>query len=173
MERLIDSIYENLKNENWIGALFIALALPDICGKVDYPGIKSSKERYKNWFDDNLQHKYIIEVGANHKRHIFLTGNDLYAFRCAMLHEGSENIENQKAREVLQAFILLPQGSHLNYFSNNNNSGKTYLQISIRDLCLEICESVKKWIESKGAEAQLSFEIRNYPFTIDGIRFSG
>jgi hypothetical protein len=34
MQHLVDSVRKDLQNENWYAALFMALTLPDICGKI-------------------------------------------------------------------------------------------------------------------------------------------
>lgn len=35
MNEIINSLESAVSNKNWYGALFIALSIPDICGKID------------------------------------------------------------------------------------------------------------------------------------------
>ena len=46
MRHFISAVNKSLENENWYAALFIALTLPDICGKIQYPYLNSSEKRY-------------------------------------------------------------------------------------------------------------------------------
>ena len=50
MKDILDAIRKAIKDKNWCGALFISLALPDICGKIENPNFLSGK-RYKDWFN--------------------------------------------------------------------------------------------------------------------------
>lgn len=149
MENLIQSVKKSLQDSSDYAALFITLNIPDICGKVSQPN-SSSKARYVNWFEDNiskLQRPYIYKS--------FLSGADMYALRCAILHEGSLNIELQRAKELLDYFVLVAgDGSHLNQFNNFNGNQKKFLQISVHKLCIDICEAAEKWVLSLNVQQQ-------------------
>jgi hypothetical protein len=43
MKKLIEAVYKSIENKNYYGALFMALCLPDIFGKMQYPEINSKK----------------------------------------------------------------------------------------------------------------------------------
>ena len=47
IDKIIKDIETSLENGAYLGALALALALPDICGKAAYPSLKVG-ERYKN-----------------------------------------------------------------------------------------------------------------------------
>ena len=138
MKKLVGAVLDAIRQDNLYGALFIALALPDICGKIENP-TAGSKERYIYWFNRYLKDKYINHF---HPQIIFLTGEDMYAFRCALLHEGTEDITTQSAKMSIDRFILISEGPHLNYFKDQTKR----LQISVKEFCTEICEAVEKWI---------------------------
>lgn len=57
MDNLINAIKKAMDERNWYAALYMALCLPDICGKIDEPRSKSGR-RYKNWFNKYLKHRY-------------------------------------------------------------------------------------------------------------------
>ena len=58
MKTFIGSIRLAVANENWYGALIIALILPDICGKIEFSDKKPTNERYPEWYDKYVRHKY-------------------------------------------------------------------------------------------------------------------
>jgi uncharacterized protein YfbU (UPF0304 family) len=143
MKELINAVQISLQTKNWHAALFVALALPDICSKLECPNSKKSQGRYITWFNRYLSDKYIHEVGADHQRHVFLTGEDCYALRCAYLHEGSDEITEQTCQQVLNNFKFTTDLSHLNYINNGDN--KT-LQLQVETFCKEICTAVGQWL---------------------------
>ena len=147
MNELIKSIKNALKNNNWYAALFIALCIPDICGKLENPK-EVPKDRYTKWFSNNVGTKYIKGVGPNNNKHIFLCANDCYALRCSYFHEGSSDITNQSAREKLNNFVFKSpnkMGRHCNYFVNSE--GKKLLQLQVDHFCEDLCEAAEKWLE--------------------------
>ena len=138
MKELIKAVRAAVKQDNLYSALFIALTLPDICGRIEKPST-GSKERYIDWFGRYLESKYIDHF---HHQVAFLTGEDMYAFRCSLLHEGVDDITAQKAQKVINRFILISEGPHLNYFEDQS----VKLQISVKQFCAEICEAVEHWL---------------------------
>ncbi len=143
MKHLIESIRSSLRTENWYAALFIALTLPDICAKMQYTSETSSKKRYVNWFNSYLSGIY----GRNPpgKNNSFLSGEDCYALRCSLLHEGTDEISHQKSRQVLDDFIFVTNIIwHRNYYYNDITK-RTSLQLSVPIFCEEICSAVEQW----------------------------
>lgn len=142
MKQLIDSIHLALANKNWYAAITITLILPDICGKLERPSEKS-ETRYVDWFNRYIQPKYTAQIGAQHQTHVFLSGNDCYALRCAYLHEGSDDIVEQKARKALERFVFVspPPGSIIHC---NQPGNKLQLQVDI--FCKDLCEGVERWL---------------------------
>ena len=86
MEKILQSIENSLKNQNWYSALVLSLIIPDICGKFE-DNDKSSSQRYPEWFEKYLGKKYDG----------YLSGSDCYALRCSFLHEGLNKITQQRA----------------------------------------------------------------------------
>lgn len=88
MSRLDDylsHIYVAGKPDSWYAALALSLALPDICGAIEYPPSEVWK-RYGDWCT-----KFVTPRDPN------LTGPDLYVLRCSFLHTGTAEIQNQEA----------------------------------------------------------------------------
>ena len=140
MRQFIAAVNKALENENWYAALFISLTLPDICGKVQYHCLNSSEKRYVQWFNKYLSNKYTHGVGPDRQKHVFLSGEDCYALRCSLLHEGADVISHQRCRKVLDSFLFLTTGSHCNYCNVN---GHTFLQLNVSNFCKDICDSVR------------------------------
>jgi len=164
MEKIIQSIENSLKNQNWYSALVLSLILPDICAKLEETG-ESSSSRYPKWFNKHLGEKY----------HGFLSGDDCYALRCAFLHEGSSNIEEQRAKDALDRFVFLANGSHCNKISNCKSGnpkydGKDFLQLSVNSFCQDMIGATKQWLNDSTVNNNLSemLEIHENGFSISG-----
>ena len=129
MNNLLQSIGQSLNTGNYYAALAMALAIPDICGWIEDPNSKS-KARYISWFERYLQSKYVRQATAHMPEHTFLTGSDCYALRCAFLHEGRENIIEQRARQVLESFQFVVPPSGWTVHKNKVNNA-LQLQVDI------------------------------------------
>jgi hypothetical protein len=140
MESLLNSIRKSLQEENWYGALVLALIIPDICGKLEEPSL-GSQARYAAWFETYLGQKY----------RGFLSGNDCYALRCSYLHEGSDNVEGQRASEAVDHFFFKTNGSHRVKISNSTVGDTRYdnkdlLQLSAFKFCNDIVDGAEAWL---------------------------
>jgi len=162
MDNILKSIENSLQNKNWYSALVLSLILPDVCAKLEGNG-KSSSVRYPEWFNTYLGKKY----------NGFLSGNDCYSLRCAFLHEGSSNIETQKAKDVLDHFVFVANGAHCNRFSNcyfgdPKYDGKDFLQLSVNNFCQDMIEATKQWLNDRSINKNLSdmLEIHESGFSI-------
>jgi hypothetical protein len=142
MKHLVAAIRAALLGQNWYAALGLALALPDICGYVEDPA-RTSRHRYASWCNAYLVKRYTRDVGLDGEQYVFLSADDTYALRCALLHEGADDIVNQKARDALDAFVFVappPNGT----FHCNQVGGKLQLQVDM--FCEDICACVEEWL---------------------------
>ncbi|MBE9178716.1 hypothetical protein IQ268_09100 [Oculatella sp. LEGE 06141] len=136
MERFIEAIESALESKNWYAALSLALLLPDICGKLQFPA-QATGPRYKAWFDKYVCPTYTI--GS----HVFLGSGDCYALRCSFLHEGGDDITAQRARVALDKFrFTVPdsQGNrrHCNHLDN-------VLELEVGEFCRDMCKGARVW----------------------------
>lgn len=138
------SVETALTHQNWVGALGTALTLPDICGWLESPS-SSSRTRYVTWFDRFVGQRYVKKMGATDTEHVFLSGDDCYALRCALLHEGSDNISRQHAKKALSAFRLVAPRHGWNVHMNQANDT---LQLQVDIFCRDICAGVDEWSKS-------------------------
>lgn len=169
MENFVEAVRKAIKNKNWYGALFIALTLPDICGKIDNPRESSSQIRYSKWFE-----KYMEKYSG------FLPGSDCYALRCALLHEGTNDITQQRASEILERFEFMTDGPHCNLSKNNYVNGKripTFLQLRVDKFCEDISIAVESWLHDVSSDQEIqerlskTIEIHGLGHTYGGIKF--
>lgn len=141
MERFTQAINKSIESENWYSALTLALTIPDICGRLSYPEFKKteSAKRYKKWFNEYLLHFY--ESPFHGEGFTFMSGGDCYALRCALLHEGRDDVTSQKARrDVLSKITFSTTGSHRCHING-------ILILNLQAFCSEICQGVKSWNE--------------------------
>lgn len=145
MRNFIEAVEKSIENKNWYSALGLALALPDICGKIQHSNLSSSK-RYIKWFDEYVLFKYISNVCGESQ--IFLCGSDCYALRCSYLHQGESTIEEQRAREVLSKFVFTAPNEEMLIHNNFTHCGTNVkLQLQVDIFCKDIADGVKKWLE--------------------------
>ncbi|WP_404335878.1 hypothetical protein [Planococcus rifietoensis] len=155
LERKIKNLTEALQSatahQNYYASLTMALTLPDICSKLQYPEEKKTGTRYSKWFDEYMLSRYQKRVGYEKTLHTFLSGMDCYALRCSLLHQFETDITQQGARKVLENFTFVqPQvfgPIHMNQINNQ-------LQLQVDVFCLDILLSVEQWLgEYKEDEA--------------------
>jgi hypothetical protein len=157
MRHLIDAVRSSIKEKNWYAALTMALTLPDIAAKLDgRPGL--SQTRFVSWFDDYLLSTYSRDVCG--RPHVFLSGNDCYALRCAYLHEGDFAITAQSARRVLERvhFIAPAAGKTV-----HRNQVDAVLQLQVDLFCEEVCTAVENWLRVRGPEPSVTAAIVSLP----------
>jgi len=141
MDRFVQSIENSVKTENWYAALVLVLTIPDICGWVETP-IVGSQKRYEAWFEKYLLPTYKSPFHGSD--FTFLSGSDCYALRCAFLHEGTDEILRQRARDVVSRFAFSTTGSHRCMFEN-------VLLLNVQMFCAEVCAGTRQWIRDVSA----------------------
>lgn len=125
METLFSEIENSLKSGNYYAALFMILAIPDIC--VSLRDGKTMGDKYIDWFEKELPSVYRAHM----------SGNDCYAFRCAVLHQGrNEILDHHTKKGSIDKFIILSPltASHLGslggiYYNGVLQPTKTILNI--------------------------------------------
>jgi hypothetical protein len=149
---LTESIEKSLETENYYAALAVAFALPDICGKLEFPE-KSSTKRFKEWFDKYLQSKYQdIEGGRDHM--IFLNASDCYSLRCSFLHEANDDITTQSAQKILSKIKFSTEKPHQIKIMD-------VLCLNVNVFCQDICEGVKSWLVDIDENQEIKERIDN------------
>lgn len=137
MDRFVASVRNSLQQQNWYGALTLALALPDMCVSVEN-GRKATWREYVAWFSKWVEPRYTTKKMYYNEEHaadpfgyrqrmqeegrideyfgkaptfeatiVFLSGTDCYCLRCAYIHEASSDITNQRVRETISRFHIV------------------------------------------------------------------
>jgi hypothetical protein len=162
IDKYVHAIQHSLRSQNWFGALFLALAMPDICGALQYPSDPVGT-RYRRWFDRYLSAEYVPAL---------FSADDCYYLRCAALHQGMS--EHPKAQNKQVVFITPPPGGRMVFHSNfiESPDGSFVLELQIDVFCQQICAGVLKWkddvstdtaVQARIAEL-LSFQDPTQPF---------
>jgi len=162
MRNLIAAVTLSCTQENWYSALYIALTMPDICAKLEDPGLNGAGGRYKAWFDTYLKPTYKSEFHGPDFH--FLTAGDLWALRCSLLHEGTDEISAQRSREVLRQFKFTTQGMH-------RGKMQDVLVLNVSSFCSEMIAAVECWLEAKKLDQAVQKRIAEMA-TIETCGFS-
>ena len=147
LQRLIDDMNNALSANCYFAALSIALMLPDICGKAEYPDSKVG-ERYKAWYDAFVGKYEILSVPEgwpDDTKMSYLSGEVVYSLRNSFLHQGAPNIEPEKIKveeNKIDKFALVVESKNeFDIYSDVSEIWdrkiRTY-RVSIRRLCLII-----------------------------------
>lgn len=152
MQRFTDSIKKSITDENWFSALFLSLALPDICGSLENPDAGVG-DRYRDWFNRYLEPEYGRMFSAD----------DCYYFRCACLHQGLST-HDRAANEGIH-FIPPPPRNNIVHLNRLNN----ILQMQNDRFCIDMCDAVERWAEdvneNQDIQARIGQLIQIYPIS--------
>lgn len=135
---MLGAAIQAAEQENWYAALGLALCLPDIAGKIDKPRARSSA-RYVTWCATYLEPQYVDEDGKR-----WLTGSDVYALRCAFLHEGSSDTSRQAARNAYRRFQFLYPPPNNGYVHRNVFGDQLQLQVDV--FVSDVCGAARRWL---------------------------
>lgn len=140
-------------------SLSASLTVPDICGALDSGNGRATPDRYKDWFNKYVAHKYDSAWGmeryvedmpeelresilASVKPHQFFTAEDCYYFRCSMLHQGT----SEHPKSTYDRIFFVEPGTtdnvfHLNTFDNT-------LNIDAPTFCNDMIDSAVSWLDN-------------------------
>lgn len=173
MPTIFSDIHCALEHDCLFAALALALTLPDICGKAEYPDEKG-KNRYVQWYNEYIG-KYYQEASRderNNDNFPYLDGEAVYSLRCSYLHQGTPNINREQLKTnacMVDKFTLITDRYDQNVpliFSScksTENSGASYRSYSIfiRFLCDLLCRTVENYY----LQNQDKFTFFNYNIT--------
>lgn len=139
MERFTQAIRESVRSENWFSALFMSLAMPDICAQVESPsqrGDRTNGRKYKDWYNKYLRDKYVFDDTEG-----FLA-DSCWSFRCACLHRGMSAEERGLINEFAFRPPLNAPGLEVEC-AMYQHKGKLSIQIDI--FAEDVCLAVERW----------------------------
>jgi hypothetical protein len=141
VEQFTGAVRACLAAENWYGALMIALILPDICGKLEHPTLRS-QERYTRWYDAYVLNGPEFTGDPDSARYRYPTAEDCYVLRCAIVHEGSEEVSDTKTKAVLGRYHFFAPERDFKFFGHQSrNVG----QLPVDKFCEKVCLGVDHW----------------------------
>lgn len=152
---IVDAARTCIRQHNWYAALSVAVSLPDQCGFLD-TGDTGIKSRYINWFNEWLATKYVQTVGPGFMpiKVVFLSGEDFYALRCALVHQGTGDIDQQRARRFLnQIQFVFPDDASsetLHLFRDDK-----ILFVQVDRLVSDICDATESWLTAKESNPEV------------------
>ncbi len=153
MDHLFREIEKSLSDGNFYAALFMILTVPDICLSVKMG--KHCGADYEKWFDKNISADY----------NKFMSGKDCYAFRCAILHEGTDSVLKQSKKDIIDKFEILSkkESAHLIYMGGNTYNGviqPTKLVLNLHAFCNDLINSAEKFIKENNLKVNNLIEIK-------------
>lgn len=166
VERIIGECEQALEHGLYLAALNLALILPDICGKAEYPNIRSSKSRYIAWYDEYIgQHEKYPKFPTSNIGLPYPSGEVIYSLRCSCLHQGTPTINKEICQ--IDFFSLIyettkPISMYIGESSGSSPNGE-HLTLHINILCWKICMAAKRYYENHTGQ----FDFFNYKL-IDG-----
>ncbi|WP_406429152.1 hypothetical protein [Streptomyces sp. NBC_00147] len=147
MDGFFDGLERAIRDQNWHAALVMALTLPDICAKTIAP-TDGSKKRYIDWYDANLKSKYTRPAIGGIDERVFLSGSDCYALRCALLHEGTDDITTQRAQDALSRFQFCVTGQF--NFRLHCNQINDVLILMVDNFATDVLNAARTWWAALG-----------------------
>ncbi len=131
MKDFLEQIEIGLKVNLYHLSLLAALTIPDICGAIGSENGLAHPDKYKDWFNKYIGHKY----------RGFLTAEDCYLFRCSLLHQGSSQHPKSGYSRVI---FVEPSATTSVFHCNIMNDA---LNIDVRIFCNDIIEGAKAWLQ--------------------------
>jgi hypothetical protein len=127
LDVILNEIDRALEQKFYYLAVSTVLTLPDLC--VSLLSGRSSGPLYKNWCKENLGPEFD-----------YLTGDDLYSFRCGVIHNGRFGDLKHSVGRVL--FVFPFRG---NQFVNCMIDDAYFY--SVEDFCRNFISYVRKWYD--------------------------
>ena len=127
-------------------ALALALTIPDVCGKVKYPDFSVTK-RYKSWFDEYAK-KYFTSIATklpeeSNVEYTWLTSDECYALRCAVLHAGDYKAVNIDLTQI-HIHAHKRDGDNYSHMIRDNR----FADWDVIALCENLCNAAEEYYNS-------------------------
>lgn len=163
INQLVSEINAALSHGLYLVALNSALTLPDICGKAEYPEIKSSSERYKKWYQEHVG-QYEKSPDDPGGRFAYLSADLVCDLRCSMTHEGNPSIDG--ARHSIRKFRLIKNVGYMNGGCStiyNDDPSQRELDVGIANLCFKLCTTAQHYYEENKDKFKFNYTLADWP----------
>lgn len=166
--KIIDEVKKSIDNECFIAALALALTIPDICGKAEYPKASIS-ERYIKWYNAYVGkgEKFSDPYGADMP---YSSGELIYNLRNSLFHQGTPNIDVAKVKEerckvdqfVLTISDVTDTGMSRVSYGQDYKVTERMLEINIVNLCSRLSSTAKNYyLDNKEKFDFFQYELRD------------
>jgi hypothetical protein len=141
-------------------ALALSLTLPDMCGKVEYPGESSKRKRYKDWFSIYAEPLFTMPATkvpeGKTVKYTWLTGEECWALRCSVLHAGDHKTKDIKLSNIkIHASKGCDETHNYMFRDSQHADWETFF------LCENLCCAAEQYYQG------ISDKTR---FAVDGVR---
>ncbi|MBS1520491.1 MAG: hypothetical protein JST50_05815 [Bacteroidetes bacterium] len=145
MEEIFNQIRNAISCKLYYSALFMTVTIPDICSALQSENNKTTRDKYKNWFN-----KYIPKLAPNkYGMKGQLKDEDLYLIRCSLLHQGQTN--NQK--DYKRLLFIEPDTTAYKGLNSihccviGSDSPEKSLLIDIVKFCDDMIKGGEEWLK--------------------------
>lgn len=184
INKLITEINEALSHNLYFAALSLALTLPDICGKAEYPE-KGSTSRYKLWYDEYIG-KYEKGPSIDGVPDMpYLSGEIVYNFRSSLFHQGNPNLDNHEYNKrnkkdcPIEHFKIVVEtekpfkiygGEAGSLTIDNDGIAHREYRVNVRRLCMILCLAAESYYkQNKDKFTFFNYSILDWDKYIDSL----
>lgn len=155
----VEDIYKALEGEAYLSALALALTIPDVLSKVEYPKIKPTGERYIRWMNEFFlteEERKARREGSEATNELNvvldkLDGKFYYELRCAFLHAGNNDVRSLEGVEFDLSFEN--GGSTVVWGYPGSTYWKRHV-LSVYDFCMKICAITEHLVDEWKSAAE-------------------
>lgn len=143
MQQFLSAIRKSVEEQNWFAALFLSLAMPDICAQTESPSPKYAKDigqKYQAWYDKYMAHHY-TRIDDSGKKCGFLS-KDCWSFRCKCLHAGLTAEERESISKFSFRAPIIAPGINIVIGVMQIDDR---MSIQINDFAEKMCQSIERW----------------------------
>lgn len=163
MQHLLNDVRSPLERNNWYGALGIALALPDICAKLEDQG-GTVRKRYCRWFDANVgdRHMHLLSDQTS----VQMKGAEAYLLRCAYLHGGQVDIEpDEIGARTYHRFRFICVSPELGPIPRQTLNDELF--VSVDEFSIDMCLMVEEWMGRVQMDQEIQQRIAAMPMVFE------
>lgn len=143
IDKALQDVHNANKNNSPLAALALALTLPDICSQAEHGKKYGTRKDYVDWCNKwmPVKEKWCIN------------GNEYYALRCAILHNGNDDVYEQNIlKDETDLLFQLSvsndtQKPSINLFIKDADSGPKIIQVNTLNICHRIVSACTDFLK--------------------------
>lgn len=139
MRKLVESARQSMDTGNWYACLSTVLTFPDICAGLEVDTVVRGTD-YMDWCD-----RFVVPI-YDEQHNVDFISSEIYALRCAYLHQGSSEIENQKKRQHIKSYLFVLPLKDWSFGTRVVKDMQLLIEVSM--FCRVLIEATEHWIET-------------------------